>query len=215
MDKRGQFYIILAIIISLSFMSIVIPQNKFQESVILEDFDDISANYINEAPQVANFGIYNGLDVNNQLSTYSRDFLYFARIRNPTLQLIYIYNNGTNLTVTSFANETAKADTIEGVSASILGSEEYTMNKINLNVAGKEFIQQVPLQIKNFGDEFYSVNLPPSKRVILNIGGLIHNFDTSSESTGPNLDVLISSTSGEGAKFIRNYGGSGPFPVKI
>lgn len=213
MDKRGQFYIILAIILSLAFMSIVIPQNKFQESVILEDFDDVSTNYVNEAPQVANFGIYNELDVNKQLSTYSRDFLYFARIRNPTLELIYIYNNGTNILVTSFANEAAMADTIEGDSITILGTEQDTMNKINLNVAGKEFIQQVPLQIKNFGDEFSTGQLPPSKTVILNIGGFIHNFNTTS-SNGPGLGVFIRSTSGQITN-IQSYGGTGIFPVKI
>jgi hypothetical protein len=212
MDKRGQFYIILAIILSLAFMSVVIPQNKFQESVILEDFDDVSANYIREAPQVANFGIYNDLNVATQLNVYSRDFLYFARIRNPTLELIYIYNNGTNITVTSFANETSTINTTEGASIDILGSEQNTTNKISLNVAGKEFVQQVPLQIKNFGDEFYTGNLPPSKGVVLNIGGLIHNFNT--DSSGPGLDVFIRSTSGSIIN-VQNYGGTGRFPVKI
>ncbi|MBI2670859.1 hypothetical protein HYX18_02690 [Candidatus Woesearchaeota archaeon] len=211
MDKRGQFYIILAIIFSLLFFSIVTPQNKVQEAILLEDFNQISGNYVEESPKVANYGIFKDREIKQLLSEYTDDFLDFAQKRNPTLELIYIYNNGTNVTVKSYASESA---TIEfgQETQTLFGAQEETINNINLNVAGKDFTQQVPLQIKNFGDEFTTAQFPSTKNAILNLGGVFHNFDLSNK--GPELNVLLRSRQGSIVQIYRT-GSSREFPVKV
>src|SRR3989344_7788193 len=111
MDKRGQFYIIIAIIISLAFFSIITPQNRVEETILFQDFNDVSLNYVQEAPKVANYGIFNDLDVKDVLSDFTRNFLTFAKQRNPTIELIYVYNNGTNVNMKSYLNETSVVET--------------------------------------------------------------------------------------------------------
>ena len=209
MDKRGQFYIIIAIIISLAFFSIITPQNRMEESILFQDFNDVSLNYVEEAPKVANYGIFNDLNINSLLSDFTKDFLTFAKQRNPTVELIYVYNNGTNVNMKSYLDETTIVESNE-TTFNLLGAEESTINNVNLNIAGKDFTQQIPLQIKNFGDEFSSVDFPSSKNIILNVGGIIHNFDLSSQ--GPELKVLIRSKTGSIVQIYKT-GSSQIFPV--
>ncbi len=209
MDKRGQFYIIIAIIISLAFFSIITPQNRVEETILFQDFNDVSLNYAEEAPKVANYGIFNDLNINSLLSDFTKDFLTFAKQRNPTVELIYVYNNGTSVNMKSYLSETTVVET-ENKTLDLLGSEESTINNINLNIAGKDFTQQIPLQIKNFGDEFSSADFPSSKNIILNVGGIIHNFDLSSQ--GPELKVIIRSKTGSIVQIYKT-GSSQVFPI--
>ncbi len=212
MNKRGQFYLILAVVISISFFAITIPQNNVKESFLIQDFNDISNNYVQESPKVANYAIYGNKNVDIVLNDYSSNFLEIIRKRNPSLELIYIYNNGTNVTVKSYAFSSTQVETETGGSTvSLLGSSQDTINNINLKVAGQDFVQQVPLQIKNFGDSFSSVNLNTNK-VILNLGGTLHNFDLTSQ--GPGINVLITSKNGNTVQVFQTSG-SGKFPVTI
>lgn len=217
MDKRGQFYIILAIIISLAFFSLIIQDNKVQESILIQDFNDVSNNYVQEAPNVANYGIYNNYNNDNiksLLSDYSSNFLYFARQKNPSIELIYIYSNGTNVTVRSYTNETTYVTTENSTTQlGIPGAEQQTINNINLNVAGKDFTQQVPLQIKNFGDQFSTADFPNMNNVVLNLGGVVHNFNLDT-TNGPQLSILIRSQTGSAVQ-VYQKSGTNIFPVKI
>lgn len=212
MDKRGQFYLILAVIISISFFAITIPQNNVKESFLIQDFNDISNNYVQESPKVANYAIYDGKNVNFVLNDYSSKFLDMVRKRNPSLELIYIYNNGTNVTVKSYSFNPVEVET-GGLTQTLLGSNQETINNINLKVAGQDFVQQVPLQIKNFGDSFSQADLSGYGQVVLNIGGTLHNFDISS-GNGPAINVFITSKNGNTVQVFQTSG-SGKFPVTI
>lgn len=213
MDKRGQFYIIIAIIISLAFFSIVIPQNKVEEVILFEDFNDISLNYAQEAPKVANYGIFNDLNTKDLLSDFTKNFLLFVRQRNPTIELIYIYNNGSRVHLSSYLSETTVVSSADYETSTLLGADETTFNNVNLKVGGKDFIQQVPLQIKNFGDEFSSTDLPSSNNIILNIGGIFHNFDLGSQ--GPELKVLLRSKTGSIVQVYSNNINNLIFPIRF
>ncbi|MEK6974069.1 MAG: hypothetical protein AABW41_02430 [Nanoarchaeota archaeon] len=211
MDKRGQFYIILAIVFSLLFLTIVMPVNIVQEAILIQDFNEVSNNYVQEAPKAANYGIFNDKDTRVILTGYTKDFLTFARQRNPSIELIYIYNNGTNVTVQSYAKESIVVETGQETKNLFSASEE-TINNINLKVAGKDFTQQVPLQIKNFGDQFYTTDFPSAENVVLNIGGVFHNFDLGNQ--GPEFNVWLRSSNGQ-IKQVYSTGTGKELNVKI
>ena len=58
MYKRGQFYIIIVIILALSIFLVSGEQNTIKEVTLFQDFDDISENYVEEAPKVVNYAVY-------------------------------------------------------------------------------------------------------------------------------------------------------------
>ena len=212
MNKRGQFYIILAVLISLAFFTLMIPQNRLQEAIVFEDFNYVSQNYVEEAPRVANFGLYtDNQDINLLLSKFSQDFLNIARQKNPSLELIYFYNDGTDITLTSYAQQPVTV--VQKTTEEVLGADQVSANNINLRVAGKDFTQQVPLQVKDFGKTYYTTEFPASGGITLNIGGVLHNFDM--QTGGPEISVLLRSETSPSVVQIYKTGTSQVFPIKF
>ena len=54
MNKRGQFYLIIVLILSLAIFGITYQVNSISEAVVWEDFNEVSQNYLSESTRVAN-----------------------------------------------------------------------------------------------------------------------------------------------------------------
>jgi len=96
MNKRGQFFIFVAIIVALVIFVLVSKSNTMREEISLENFKALSQNYLTESPKVINYAIYS-LPADQQiqqLSDFSEDFINnYARNNDPNIGLIYIYND--------------------------------------------------------------------------------------------------------------------------
>jgi hypothetical protein len=171
MNKRGQFYLIIVIILAVVAYGVSSEINSVEEPILFEDFSDVSENYIREGANVINYAIYNNVSVNETLSSFSKEFLTYAKQRNPTVSLLYMYSNGTNITIKNFFSQTAVIN-----NRTTFGSEEVLVEDIAVEVGGKEFIHQVPIKIEDFGEGWYSL-VTPTDKLNLSVGGIIHNFD--------------------------------------
>ena len=143
MNKRGQFYIIIALIISLALFGITYTVNEIKEPVLFSDFND-------------------------RLDYFTDYFLEYAKARNPDMELLYIYSDGTDFTVTNLFDEDINVNGDE-----IPGGE--IIQGINLEVGGNDFVHQVPVGSEDFGGDWISSGFS-SGPVELGIGGIIHSF---------------------------------------
>lgn len=204
MNKKGQFYIIIVLIIGVAIYGISSEVNKIEEVSLFEDFSELSQNYVGEAPKVVNYAIQNDDPVNPKLDDFTEEFMSLAKKKIPDIGLFYIYSNGSNLTFRSYLGETVlvsnpNPDGSLYLEETVFGSEDEVLDTISINVGGKKFIRQVPVEIKNYGESFSSGSVPSSETewISLNIGGIFHNFkvDSGQSNTVPTLDIILKSNS--------------------
>jgi len=198
MNKRGQFYIIISIILAIAVFAITATPNKLQEAILFEDFEDLSNNYIHESEYVINEILSDPGDLEitgpdvvvEKLDTFTTNYLTYAKQRAPNLQLLYAYSDGDNIfLVNRFGEQVGDFDKFD-----ILGSNQGLIQDISIEVGGKDFSYKVPVKAEKFGKDWYQETSFPGN-FDLSIGGIIHPF-TFNEGT-PELRVLIRLVNGE------------------
>ncbi len=207
MNKRGQFYIIIVLLLSLAIFGLVAIPNRLEEAEILGDFNSLSQNYLTESPKITNYVLYNEGDVSNTLTNFTEDFIDYAKNINPTIGLIYVYHDQREkkIYVKNFLNESIKV-LIPGQSPKdLFGSEQDTINDVSLLIGGKKFVHSVPVPIENYEEGyggFTGSKLDSTEFVRLDIGGIFYNFRTPE---APDLIVVLKSTQGNTTE-INIYG---------
>ena len=93
MNKRGQVFLLAAIIFSIAIYSVAIQYNSIIVYPNLEDFEDISENYQNEYPKVYNYAVYKGDNVAEKIDEFSADFVDEARKRDPNFGVFYAFQD--------------------------------------------------------------------------------------------------------------------------
>jgi len=207
MNKRGQFYIIMIVILCMAIFTITTKNNQVEEPILIGDFNELSQNYVVEASNIVNYAIYNNENVSKILPNFTESFLVYAKEKNPSIHLFYIYNNGSSVNFRNYLDETTFYE-----NNTIFGSEQDSVNQVVLSVAGKEFVHQVPVKVKNFGDEFVSSEFPSAELVTLRVGGIFHNFKL--DSTGPQLRVYLESQQGNIMQ-VYHVSGTEQFPKEV
>lgn len=215
MNKRGQFYIIMAVIISLIIYSLYLPQNKIQEVVLFEDFRDISLNYLSESPKVVNHYVYKNLEdeaLRDEITDFTEDFLEQIQQRNPNVNLVFFLSNGTHIYIKSFYDETILFEQTGKYEPPIYGANQESLNSIKLKVSGKDFEQQVPVKMKNFGREFTSQTAPlTDDEFVIEIGSIFHNFKLDRNNVGNEFQFIIEVDDGH----VNNIYTSGTNPHSV
>jgi len=211
MEKRGQFYIILAVILALGIFGVVSESNKAEQPVFTQDFSELSQNYLRESPKVVNYAIYQKEDVNSTLSGFTEDFLQQARKTNPGLSILYIYSNGSEVKVRSYLDESTVIYSEDRSAQLLFGQSQVAIQRVILNISGKEFIHEVPVTIRNFGEEFFqSSGFSEPQSLRLDIGGIFHTFNLESNNI-PQLQVLVQSKEGDVKEVYSTGDPSHPF----
>ena len=57
--KKGQVFLVAAIILGLALISVTTKQNTAKEYPIISDYEELSNNYLTEAPKIINYAKYN------------------------------------------------------------------------------------------------------------------------------------------------------------
>jgi len=208
MNKKGQFYIIIVLVICMALYGITRDENTVKEATLFEDFSKVSSNYINEAPKVINYAIYNDESVEDTLTGFTTKFLKYAEKRGGNIGLVYVFYDSTTNNEAIITNYLR-----EGITDSenvILGQQQDVLESITVNVGGKDFYHQVPVKALNFGESWYSSsNLNPGL-ITLSIGGILHNIDLE-DTNGPTFKVILKTESGAEETKTIGEGTSGEF----
>ena len=106
-NKKGQVFIIAAIIFSIAIYSVVIPYNTIKEYPGPEDFNELSENYKAEYPKVFNYATYEeGVELGPKLDEFTNVFLGEARKKDPNFGVLYLYKDVTgNVHVVNTLNQ--------------------------------------------------------------------------------------------------------------
>lgn len=185
MNKRGQFYLITVVILSLAILAILVRVNTIKEPILFEDFSQLSKNYITESRYTINYAIYNDQqDIQQIVDRYTQDFLTEAQKRNPKMGLVYVYSEGDTVTVTNYLDESIQ--TFQGTQQ--LGAGEDLIQAIEVEIGGTKFIHQVPVSVEDFGAGWYTLRGDPDI-IDLNIGGIAHTFDVLGEV--PEFKIIV------------------------
>lgn len=191
MNKKGQFYIIISLALSLVLFGLAYKTNYIEESVLSESFDGVSENYIVEGTKLINHALENqDENIKEQIEIFTQDYLSYAEQRDPNLGLLYVYSDDGDVYVKNYLSEPVGSSNI---GSAALGSNQEIIQSITLEIGGKEFIHQVPIRAANFGDDWTSIgfgNVPFG----LNIGGITHKFDLSDSAE---FRVIIRTVGGD------------------
>ncbi len=194
--KRGQFYLIAAIIIVLVLYSLATRFNTFQELPRFTDFNELSGNYINEVAKIVNHGIYKNIaNIQGSLITpFTQNFLEYARTRDPNIGLVYVYGQGDATSGVTIIENHLPGEVVvynSGVDGGVLfDSEADTINEIGLKIGGEEFVHNVPVKLGSFSSSYFSATIPSSVDTLkLDVAGTPFLFNPG----GGNLffDVII------------------------
>ena len=93
MNNKAQVFLVAAIIFIFAISSVIIKYNQAFEFAALEDYDEITENYQNEFPKVANKAIYENLEVSEELKRFNEKFLKNAREKDPNYGALYAYKD--------------------------------------------------------------------------------------------------------------------------
>lgn len=109
MNKKGQVYLLAAIIIAVLIFSVAVARNVIFKADVDQDFKRLSESYDLESARVLNEYTAQGLtpgEVSPKFGEFSYDFASYARSQNPQFELFYVLKQGDKLLIGNFLNRT-------------------------------------------------------------------------------------------------------------
>ena len=154
MKKRGQFYIIAAVLIVVMVVGLTTVVNKGVASPKANSFYDLSKNFETESVKVIDYGIYQGNSggaIGQKLGDFYTNYSYYALATDPTMSISFVYGNAT--------------DAIYGV----VNTEDLTtrLGEINVGTTNRHITPEVSRHSGN--------------KVSVNISGMVYDFTLANE----------------------------------
>ncbi|MEK6941174.1 MAG: hypothetical protein AABW49_04725 [Nanoarchaeota archaeon] len=213
MNKKGQVYIIGAVIISVMIFALVVVSNKAEQSALDKDFKRLSENYNLEASRFLNklFELDNPVLLDS-FAYFTLDFSTYSRSQNPTYELFFIFALDNELLIGNLLSHKIELyNTDGGFITEVAGC--YGGINSEITFGGLSF-QGGYNSLSGFEDCFESYSYIPEKVIIC-----IINTDSSSRDTcypfkvtpgKPQIMIVSGQTEGEQRQVF--IGGEGFIP---
>jgi hypothetical protein len=91
-NKRGQVYLFTVIILAFVIYSLYTSTNVVRETIIDDDFEELSFNYDVESAKFVNNLLKNNDPVVDAFERFSKLFTIYAKTKNPEFSLIYFFD---------------------------------------------------------------------------------------------------------------------------
>ena len=145
--KKGQFYIIAAVIIAVVIAGLATTINYAITSETPTRFYDLSKSYNLEAAKVVDYGVYQKytppVPIEDILQNFTDQFYANAQLKDPNIEVILVYGNSSSATAFSYTkNETTFLNAQN--TATFAGGE--SVSQTNLYVSDKPLGLQNTLQ---------------------------------------------------------------------
>ena len=103
MNKRGQFYLIIVLVLAFLIYGVTGKTNSIEKPILFQDFSDLSENYVTESKNIVNDALYsNSLNVATDLDSFTQEFLVYAKQKNPSVGIVYVYKEGIDVRVANY-----------------------------------------------------------------------------------------------------------------
>lgn len=106
MKKRGQFYLIAAVVI----VAIILGLSSVTNYIITKrkpvKFYDLSSELNEESVRVVDYGVYNEEDIPKIIENFTDEyFIEYAEEKEKGTELVFVYGNKDNVTVATYTSE--------------------------------------------------------------------------------------------------------------
>jgi hypothetical protein len=92
MQKRGQIYLLAALIIGFILFTLAAQVNVVKKTVIEDDFEELSKNYERESARFVNDLIkIDSPNIDDQFRKFTVLFTSFSKTKNPEFGLVYVF----------------------------------------------------------------------------------------------------------------------------
>jgi len=186
MNKRGQFYIIAALIIVAIVTTLIAEVNYARRQPKPIKFEDLSEDYEAEVTRIMDSCISRGYtpdEIKKEVDKFTAAFIEYAQQRNPDIQLLYIYGDSNDIHIVNYAQGDAKIDLPEDPtkSQSISGGGVVAESKVNIEVGGRTFSRSIEERMEHFKDIKTDISSPGAE-VTVKFAGVVHDFDLTAYS---------------------------------
>ena len=146
--KRGQFFILAAVILSVIVIGLVSIGNNVQTKKEPLKFYDLSYELDREAAKIIDYGVLNDLDdaaINLLMADFTNAVQKNLRDRDPELDFIFIYGNDNELVVENYGREPTrfeinevgsnnKVKTLDGANGNVVSTVGFNFGNTNFDV---------------------------------------------------------------------------------
>lgn len=184
MTEKGQFYLIVALIMIAIIAGLIVKLNLARVNPQPLPFTELSANFEVEAMKVIDRGVYDGdsiLEIQADLEAFASDYTEYASMKSSQIGFLYIFGHKGpdagegNITVVNFLLQDAKVKISPDEPASeVIGGSALTLHRLTLEVGEEKFVRDFEVKAK----EFKGINLASGtgEFIELNIGGIPYNI---------------------------------------
>ncbi len=165
--KRGQFFILTAVVISVMIFSFATISNKLTVARDYSDFYEYSDNIYKETNNVINYIVNNDLDFESNMTDFANRLSADIVARNLNTDLVFIFGNSDNLTILNL-----------GVSEIDVGNSltDATVGKIFVLVPGVSSLESIGAY--GSGENTWSTSTT-NDEVTFSFNDNIYNFQLS------------------------------------
>ena len=179
MQKQGQFYIIAAVVISTIIAGLITITNYTLVRPEPAQFYDLTKQLESEVGKIIEYGIYSNQDISVYIDNFIKnDFLKYAHEKEPSVGVIYIYGNGSFLSVVNYGSDDAGVIT-ELNRTTLSGSQAQTISQVKLHVGNQPIGKRIVEEKGIFGN--IKAEVANTKFVQVNISGKIYDFPLKGE----------------------------------
>ena len=97
MNKRGQFYLVVAIIIVMVISGIASVKTYAIITSEPKNIQEISGELREENPRIVDYGIYNDKEIKNVIKNFDSNFSEYFLKKTESANIVFIYGNQTDL----------------------------------------------------------------------------------------------------------------------
>ena len=148
-NKRGQFYIVAAIIIVLVLTSLTTIKTYANIKSNPQIIENIGSNLKVETPKIIDYGVYNGNDTNSLMGNFSsKDFAAYFLTKTDYANAVFVYGNKDGLHRVNYTK--GESGTIElGGTIIQLKNSKVEVGEITLENKGKDSVEVEILKKKH------------------------------------------------------------------
>lgn len=103
-NKRAQFFLLAAVIISAVIISFGATVNKAVASNEPRNFYDLSHDVKKETNAVLDYEVYSGFTNNDNLTQFVNSLKKYIKTTVPKANIVFIYGNNDNMTIENYGN---------------------------------------------------------------------------------------------------------------
>jgi len=193
-NKKAQFFIIAAVILSVIIVGLVAVKNSVVVKKEPSRFYDLSYELNKETSKIIDYGVYQGVDINDKMKEFTESVATNIKDSDPSVGFVFIYGNQTELIIENYGNNTAYFQ-VGNDAGSVDGASSVAESKIRLSFGGSLVEENVEGELKDYKQSWRTtVDSASGSSVVVRVSEQDYNFNVGKDQK---FFMIIKKISGE------------------